>query len=440
VVFSKPNKSIGIDIGTHSVKSVQVSKAGGRLRVDAAGYAPIDPAQMNVDPIEAQADAVRESLRFIQTAKSVMVGALPGQTVVIRYPRLPDRPPAEMAKLVEQEASQNLPYELSEVYIDWTVLEHLHDKEDSLAKVLLVAAKHELIDLRMQIAESAGIAYNILGVDSLALADAAECCDFLRVGETVAMIDIGVGSTILHFVKDGVSNFYRDLNWGARDLLQAITKSRRVDERAAEQILRDAAHAGQAPADADESGPPDLPEEPDSRPALGSGLDMLDSGLDDFDSALESLGGYNAGSGSALDPLDDEPAPLASPSIGSPSIGGSLDGGALGAADAQSDSLEEILHIPLSRLVSEVRRSFDYYEQQLYEQPVDRVILSGGVAQLPMVFNTLRDELGLEEILVADPTSSALTLGRGSALEPLRRQPAQFLVAVGLAARGAAEL
>jgi len=71
---------------------------------------------------------------------------------------------------------------------------------------------------------------------------------------------------------------------------------------------------------------------------------------------------------------------------------------------------------------------------------VDRVIVSGGVAQLPMVFNTLRDELGLEDILVADPTSSALTMGRGSALEPLRRQPAQFLVAVGLAARGAAEL
>ena len=59
---------------------------------------------------------------------------------------------------------------------------------------------------------------------SLALADAAEGCDFLRIGETVAMVNIGLSSASIHFIKDGVSNFIRDVSWGSRELIQAIAK------------------------------------------------------------------------------------------------------------------------------------------------------------------------------------------------------------------------
>jgi len=41
---------------------------------------------------------------------------------------------------------------------------------------------------------------------------------------------------------------------------------------------------------------------------------------------------------------------------------------------------------------------------------------------------------------VANPASSALILGQETAVAELRRRPAQFMVAIGLAARGAAEL
>ncbi|MCX5770425.1 MAG: pilus assembly protein PilM, partial [Candidatus Hydrogenedentes bacterium] len=114
MLFSKPKRAIGIDIGTHSVKSVQMSRPGGRMRLDGAGYALVDRNQFNIDPLSAQAVAVRESLWTLVEAQSIVVTALPGQSVVIRYPRLASMPEDRLQEAVEKEAGQHIPYDLSE--------------------------------------------------------------------------------------------------------------------------------------------------------------------------------------------------------------------------------------------------------------------------------------------------------------------------------------
>lgn len=411
MLFAKPTKAIGLDVGTHSVKAVQMSKASGRLRVERVGYALIDRGEFNLDPVRAQAMAVREALRVIPTNQSIVLGALPGQTVVIRYPRLQDLPDNQLSAAVEKEAGQNIPYELSEVFLDWSPLAKITEGNKTLNKVLLVAARYEIIDSRVQVAEEAGIQFSTLGVDSLALADAAEACDFLRVGESVAMVNLGSSSTSIHFVKDGVSNFIRDVNWGARELLQAIMKARRCEFAEAERLLQASSVPEPIPA------PPPLPGQsaPESaepeKPAAPSGGNLLDP-LDDELGALGALGDLAA-----------EPAPAAAPTKPQP----------------QEKSIDELISLPLAKLVSELRRSFDYYEQQLYEQPVDRLILSGGSAELPLVHNMLAEELSIP-VEVADPSQSAIYLNEESQVYPMLEHPPQFMVAVGLAARGVAEL
>ena len=428
MLFDKPNKSVGVDVGTHSVKCILMTKVGDRFRVDYAGYAPIDQNQANVDPIQAQADAVREALRTIPYGNSIMVGALPGQTVVIRYPRLPEASDAELQRAVNHEASQNLPYELSEVFVDWAVLDRLIEGEEAVVKVLLVAAKHELIESCVQVADAAGIDFSVLGVDSLALADAAEACDLLRVGETVALINIGATTTTIHFMRDGISSFHRDVNWGAREMVQAISKARRCDAALAEGLLREEGESSAA-ADTDEE-PPPLPGE--SLPSAGFAPEEESLQPTPFEeqgpSELEDLGG------SLLDPLEDEIEVIEEPPKPEEPVS------SIGSGLTGEQPLEEILHAPLARLVTEIRRSFDYYEQQLYEHPVERVLLSGGVAHNGHLRQTLLEELGCEAVEVADPTESALFLGSEDCIADLRMRPAQFLVAVGLAVRGAAEL
>lgn len=408
MLFTKPTKAVGVDVGTHSVKTVQMSRSHGGLRVDNVGYAIIDRGQYNTDPVVAQAAALREAMRSMPVTQSLVVGALPGQTVVIRYPRLPEMSNAQMSDAIEKEASQNIPYERSEVFLDWTPLENVNEAGKNLTKVLLVAARYEVIESRVQIASEAEMSYGVLGVDSLALADAAEGCDFLRVGESVALINLGASNTSIHFVKDGKSNFIRDVNWGAKELIQAVVKARRMELPEAERMLLEFAHQRSAAAVEPPPLPPDASAVPSVPAAPPSNL------LDPFDDELGAL--------DSLGPVAQAPKPAAPQ-----------------PAQQADKSMEEILAPPLVRLVSEIRRSFDYYEQQLYEHPVERLIVSGGVAHLGLLRDTLHDELGIA-VELADPTRSALTLGPDHAVGRMVDHPAQFMVAVGLAARGMANL
>ncbi len=168
----------------------------------------------------------------------------------------------------------------------------------------------------------------------------------------------------------------------------------------------------------DSSGPPPLSPEDAS-----SALEPLEEEL--AESVIQEAS-------SALEPLEED-------------LGG-FDGDAAMLQAAQVDDLqavtplEEILAMPIAKLVTEVRRSFDYYEHQLYERPVERIILSGGVAHLPPIREALRNDLGIEEVCVADPCRAGIRI-RGKTNAPeFEEHPAQFMVAIGLAARGASEL
>ena len=425
--FTKPTKVIGLDVGSHSVKAVQMSKAGGKLRIDDVGYALVDRNQVNIDPVAAHANALREAIRTMPIPQCAVVGALPGQTVVIRYPRLRDMDISKIDDAVEAEAGQNIPYDLSEVFLDWSLLEEEGEGDARQLKVLLVAAKHEVIDSRVQIADAAEVQYSVLSVDSLSLADAAEGCDFLRVGETVALINIGASSASIHFTKDGISNFIRDVSWGAREMIQAIAKAQRCDYETAERTLYGADDEIQKKMADAALGAPAVP--------------------DDEPTTSHDIGGPAAGggAGSLLDPLDDELGGLDDIGLtgNEPSgIGGELGGGYDDTDNAEPEEadLTEVLTMPISRLVSEIRRSFDYYEHQLYERPVDRIIISGGVAHFSLIRNALIEDLGVEDVQVADPFRGAVALSRGVDSNPAMQHPAQFMVAVGLAARGAADI
>lgn len=409
-LFTKPKKAVGIDIGAHSVKAVQMSRSGGRLRIDHAGYALVDRNLINMDPVAAQAQALREALRTMPSIPRLLVGALPGQAVVIRYPRLPNMPESKIADVIEREASQHIPYDLTEVFLDWTVLETVTEGEQKLLKVLLVAAKHEVIESRVQIADAAEIQYGVLSVDSLVLADAVESCGLFNVGETVALVNIGLTSASVHFVKDGVSNFIRDVNWGARELITAIARQRRCDYEQAERMLcdigiKDEASPMQEVEILEEPTLEEPPPPPPSKAPTGSSL------LDPFEEEFSV----------PAEPVKPVPPPKVS-------------------TVTEERPISEILEMPLSRLVAEIRRSFDYYEHELYESSIDRLVLSGGIAHLPILSSTLSEELGIRTVEVANPVDTALLMGRDRDVEALRERPAQFMVAVGLAARGMADL
>ncbi len=223
--FSRPKKAIGIDLGAHSVKTLQVSKQGRKIYIEEAGYAEIDNEMAVADPIKANTDALLTALTGLLPKQSYIVTALPGNTAVVRYPKITLKANETIDIAVEREANQYIPFDRSEVFLDWDVIDK--ETEERKIQILLVAAKNEAINSRLRIFQACDISCSVFDIDSIAIYNAIERCHLLHPEESIAIFDIGYSSSSIHFVRDRKSVFIRDLMWGAKDILVAIVKERR---------------------------------------------------------------------------------------------------------------------------------------------------------------------------------------------------------------------
>jgi len=358
-MFKRPQRAVGVDIGTSAVKSVQILRSGEGLVVEQAAKAEVDQEQYAVDPLLSLSNAVRDSVSGCDLAQSVVVVSLPGHSVVTRYLKLQEMPKEELAGAIEIEAGQSIPYDLSEVVMNHQVLGEVTDDGQTHVRVLVVAARNEVVHSRLEVLSQAGLAPHIMGVDTMALADACELADELRDDETAAIINLGGTSVNIHFCRDGVSSFMREIGWGGKEIATAIQRSLRVEAVTARRIQEGA-------------------EEPST--------------------------------------WQDE--------------------------SGEDVSLESVVRSPIQRLIGEIRRSFDYYEHQLYEKSVDRIILTGGVAPYSPLEEAITREMGIKSVEVANPIKGKVAVAEtaGAAVGEVLAHPAQFVVAIGLAGRGAMAL
>ena len=358
-MFKRPQRSVGIDIGSNSVKAIQIARSGDRLVVERAAKIEVDQEQYAVDPLLALSRAVRDVAADCALEGAVVVVSLPGHSVVTRYLKLQKMPQEELDGAIEIEAGQSIPYDLSEVMMNSHKLTEVSEDGQTVVKVLVVAARNDVIRARLEVLNEAGLAPHIMGVDSLALADACELAEDFRDDETVAIINLGSSSVNIHFCRDGVSSFMREIGWGGKEIATAIQRALRVEAETARRIQEGT-------------------EEPQK---------------------------WESESGEQI-------------------------------------SMETVVRSPIQRLIGEIRRSFDYYEQQLYEKSVDRIILSGGVAPYPPLKEAVSREMGIEKVEIANPLKGKVEVSQAaeSTVADVLLHPAQFVVAIGMAGRGAMAL
>jgi type IV pilus assembly protein PilM len=389
-MLAKSKTTIGIDLGSHSVKAVQLSNFGNGLKVERASLVKLHGDGTSE---EKRNEEIVRALRLLapvfNVKKSTIITALPGQDTFIRYLRFPKMPLEELKSSIQLEADQNLPYDLTEVSTDSVVLEEITERGETIVKILLVAAKNEMINKTLELLRSVGLSAHVLGITTLAIADAFEANGGFHPDETVALINIGASSTNIHFCRDGVSNFTRDISRGGRDLTLSIQKLLKVTYDEAELLKADFARNNKGAVNG--GGPEDAALE----------MEPEEVALDRVSEAVS-----------------DEPTEPMS--------------------KAKTDEASRIVNATrpaVNRLIGEIRRSIDYYEKQLYEKNVSRLILTGGTAVFPGLDQSLADATGVPAEIF-NPVQSLLIDESSADVKDLIQNRAQFNVAVGLAARG----
>ncbi|MDP2906048.1 MAG: type IV pilus assembly protein PilM [Candidatus Omnitrophota bacterium] len=226
--FANPKEklSVGLDIGSGSIKSVQ-------LRFRQSG---VELCEFGLTEIPA--DTGRAVAGFTQPRNIKLANiSVSGPSTLIRYVNFPKMDPSELQQALKFEAQKHIPFPVDEVNLDGYILKP--DLPGNLMLVLLAAVKNDLISGRLKLMEEAGVKPNLIDIDSVALINAynfnypVENSGGHRV---VALVNIGASMANLNILEDGIPRLSRDIHTGGAVFTQKLADIFAVDLAAAEKL------------------------------------------------------------------------------------------------------------------------------------------------------------------------------------------------------------
>lgn len=229
---------IGVDVGSSSIKIVQLHEAKGVATLDTYGELQLGPydnteigrsVRLRPDKlVEAFVDILREATATAGKV-SVAISYNASFTAIIT---LPTDDPEKISNMIPVEARKYVPVPLSDVTVDWFPVSAKSDRKAS--KVLLAAIHNEALTRYTAM---------VHGADLTGVAHEIELFSTIRTvvsqnDTTAAIIDFGAGSTKLYVVNKGVIGKAHSVQMNGIDLTNAIAETNKIDFRMAEEHKR----------------------------------------------------------------------------------------------------------------------------------------------------------------------------------------------------------
>lgn len=217
---------IGLDIGSTSVRALQLSEQGSGYRIEHFAIEPVSEGvvvEKSVQDIEAISSAIQRAIaRSGSSTKSCAI-AVSGSAVFTKTISLPSNlAESDVESQVQIEANQYVPYPLDEVSLDFEILGPSARNPD-LIDILLAASKSENVESRQDALDAAGMRAKVVDVEAFAIANAFELMrerDGLSKSEAVGVFDIGFDLTTLLVLRGGRVIYTRDHPFGGHQLLE----------------------------------------------------------------------------------------------------------------------------------------------------------------------------------------------------------------------------
>ncbi len=229
---------IGLDLGTSSIKMVEVLVSGRSYKLNNFGMSAIPEGLIDggeiLDPAALSNIILALHRELGIKCKKVCTGMF-GGAVIVKKISMPRIDPKLISEQIQWEAEQYIPFDLSEVNLDYHLLRS-HNRNSETMEILLVAAKHDYIIRYFEAIESAGLSCSIIDVNGFALANCFEINYGVRNGETIALINIGAGITNLVVIEDGNVVFCRDIPIGGSLYNMEIARELGVNNTESEEL------------------------------------------------------------------------------------------------------------------------------------------------------------------------------------------------------------
>jgi type IV pilus assembly protein PilM len=223
---SKKGDLIGLDIGSHSVKLVELASSKGGHRLKRFAMAPLPP-DVIVDGAVMDSGSIIEVVRDLLSKNKIknrrVALSISGFSVIIKKVTLNFMSEEELMESIQWEAAQYIPFDIEEVNIDFQILGENAENPDQM-DVLLVAAKKEIIGDYETLMTESGLESHIIDVDSFAVETMYENLFGIAENEVIALINIGASTMNFNIVKGPISLLTRDVSMGGKQVTEDIQK------------------------------------------------------------------------------------------------------------------------------------------------------------------------------------------------------------------------
>ncbi len=235
-MFASKKDIVGIDVGSSAIKVVRLRESRGAFHLENIGIMPLDPETI-VDNTIMDSTAIVDSIQNLLTAMKIktkrVATSVSGHSVIIRKISLPVMTDAELEASIQWEAEQYIPFDISEVNIDFQIIGP-DAKDPSQMNVMLVAAKKDFVDDYTAVFAEAGLEPVVMDIDCFAVENMFDYNYGFVDDEVVALIDLGDSATSVNVLKGQTSVFTRDIQTGGNLLSEELQKRLGVSREEAE--------------------------------------------------------------------------------------------------------------------------------------------------------------------------------------------------------------
>jgi len=231
------NNLVGVDIGSSSVKAVELQKKGGNLQLASLGYENLQTDTI-VDGQIMELNNVSNVISSIFTEhkiKTTQVAAgVSGHSVIVKNIVVPQMSEEELHESFSWHAEEHIPFDIADVNLDYQITGNSNDA----LTVLMAACKSEKIANVKQAIQLAGKQPVIIDVDAFALQNCYEINYRPAPGVVVALLNIGASTMNINILNGTRSVFARDASVGGSQYTSLLQKELGLSFEQAEAVKR----------------------------------------------------------------------------------------------------------------------------------------------------------------------------------------------------------